>query len=97
MSVSGFGSRPDGHPFPGVVQGVAWLRRHRDRLLAFIFLSIAMAFVLDLLIPGYAIAGFYLIPLLLVALAMCTYFIVTRKPWQRTVPAVDGAVEATAS
>ena len=35
--------------------------------------------------------------LLLVALAMCTYFIVTRKPWQRTVPAVDGAVEATAS
>ncbi len=52
------------------MRGVVWLRRHRNRVLVLIFLSIATAFVLDLLIPGYAIAGFYLVPLLLAAFAL---------------------------
>ncbi len=56
--------------FHGLVQRVVWLRRHRNRVLGLTFLSIAAAFLLDLLIPGYAIAGFYLIPLMLVAFAL---------------------------
>ena len=59
-----------GAPLPRLLQGVVWLRRHRDRVLVVVFLSIATAFVLDLLIPGYAIAGFYLVPLLLAAFAL---------------------------
>jgi signal transduction histidine kinase len=70
MSDLGFSSKAEGRPFPGVMQGVDWLRRHRNRVLGLIFLSIGTAFVLDLLIPGYAIAGFYLVPLLLAALAL---------------------------
>jgi len=49
---------------------VLWLRRHRDVVIALTATGIALAFLLDLLIPGYAIAGFYLIPLMLVALAL---------------------------
>lgn len=56
--------------FSWAVQAVVWLRRHRSGVLVVIVVSIATAFVLDLRIPGYAIAGFYLIPLLLVALAL---------------------------
>jgi signal transduction histidine kinase len=55
--------------FPRLGQRVVWLSRHRNRVLGLTFLSIATAFLLDLLIPGYAIAGFYLIPLMLVAFA----------------------------
>jgi len=39
-------------------------------VLGLTFLGIATAFLLDLLIPGYAIAGFYLLPLMLVAFAL---------------------------
>ncbi len=60
----------EGRAFPRVVQRLVWLRRHRDRVLILTLLGIATAFLLDLLIPGYAIAGFYLIPLLLVAFAV---------------------------
>ena len=60
----------EGRAFPRVVQRLVWLRRHRQRVLLLTFLGIATAFLLDLLIPGYAIAGFYLIPLMLVAFAV---------------------------
>ena len=60
----------EGRAFPRVVQRLVWLRRHRRQVLFLTFLGIATAFLLDLLIPGYAIAGFYLIPLLLVAFAV---------------------------
>ena len=62
-------SELEGRRFPRLVQGVVLLRQHRRRALALTFVSIATAFLLDLLIPGYAIAGFYLIPLMLVAFA----------------------------
>jgi len=51
---------------------VVWLRHHRGVVVALTAAGIALAFLLDLLIPGYAIAGFYLIPLMLVALALQT-------------------------
>ena len=63
-------SNSTGAPFPRLMRGVVGLRQHRRRVLGFIFLTIATAFVLDLLIPGYAIAGFYLVPLLLAAFAL---------------------------
>jgi len=70
MSDSNSESKVEGLRFPRVVQRVVWLRRHRNRVLGLTFLGIATAFLLDLLIPGYAIAGFYLIPLMLVAFAL---------------------------
>jgi signal transduction histidine kinase len=70
MSDSSSDSNLEGRPFPLLVRGVVWLRRHRGWVLGLIFLSIATAFVIDLLVPGYAIAGFYLVPLLLVAFAL---------------------------
>ena len=60
----------EGRALPRVVQRLIWLRRHRRQVLLLTFLGIATAFLLDLLIPGYAIAGFYLLPLLLVAFAV---------------------------
>ena len=60
----------EGRAFPRVVQRLVWLRRHRNGMLILTLLGIAAAFLLDLVIPGYAIAGFYLIPLLLVAFAV---------------------------
>jgi signal transduction histidine kinase len=53
-----------------LTQAVFWLRGHQSGVLVVVFLAIATAFVLDLLIPGYAIAGFYLVPLLIVAFAL---------------------------
>ena len=63
-------SKVEGGRFPRVVQLVVWLRRHRNRVLGLTFLGIATALLLDLVIPGYVIAGFYLIPLMLVAFAL---------------------------
>jgi signal transduction histidine kinase len=63
-------------PLPRLMRGVVWLRQHRNQVLILIFLSIATAFVLDLLIPGYAIAGFYLVPLLLAAFVLRERFLV---------------------
>jgi signal transduction histidine kinase len=63
-------SVPEGRRFPWAEQRVVWLRRHRTRVLVLTFAGIATAFLIDLLVPGYAIAGFYLIPLMLVAFAL---------------------------
>jgi len=71
-------SRPDeaGWAALRLTQGVLWLRRHRRVVLVAAFTCIAAAFVLDLLIPGYAIAGFYLVPLLLAAFALRGRFLI---------------------
>ena len=53
-----------------VARSVLWLRRHRTPVLALTVAGIATSFLLDLAIPGYAIAGFYLIPLMLVAFVL---------------------------
>ena len=60
-------AKQEGRRFSRLVQCVVWLSLHRNLVLGLVILSIAAAFLLDLLIPGYAIAGFYLIPLMLVA------------------------------
>jgi hypothetical protein len=56
--------------FPSVARRVAWLRWHRGVVVTLTVAGVAAAFVLDLVIPGYAIAGFYLFPIMLVALAL---------------------------
>jgi signal transduction histidine kinase len=67
-------SQPDtgvaGRSFRRALLGVDWLRLHRTVVLALAAAGIALACTLDLLIPGYAIAGFYLLPLLLVTFAL---------------------------
>jgi signal transduction histidine kinase len=55
--------------------GLRSMRGHRSLLLLVVFLTIATAFVLDLLVPGYAIAGLYLVPLLLAAFAIREWFL----------------------
>ena len=55
---------------PRALRAVVWLRRHRELVVALAVAGIVVSFVLDLLIPGYAIAGFYLFPLLLVTFAL---------------------------
>ena len=52
------------------VRWVAWLRASPRRVIVLTVACMAGAFVLDLSIPGYAIAGFYLIPILLAAFAL---------------------------
>jgi len=52
------------------LRGVVWLRRHRDLVVGLAVAGIAVSFALDLAIPGYAIAGFYLLPILLVAFTL---------------------------
>ncbi len=76
MSDASSGSKVEGRRLPGVMRRIVWLRLHRNRVLGLTFLGIATAFCLDLVIPGYAIAGFYLFPLMLVALALHERFIV---------------------
>ena len=70
MAWSGSERKVEGRRFPRVVRGLLWLRGHRDVVVALTVAGIAVSFILDLLIPGYAIAGFYLVPLLLVAFAL---------------------------
>ena len=53
-----------------VTRSIAWLRRHQALVLVLTIAGIVTSFFLDLAIPGYAIAGFYLIPLMLVAFAL---------------------------
>jgi signal transduction histidine kinase len=60
-------SRVEGGGLGRVARSVLWLRRHRTPVLALTVAGIATSFLLDLAIPGYAIAGFYLVPLMLVA------------------------------
>ncbi len=69
-------SKGEGHPFPRVMERVVWLRGRRNRVLGLTLACIAVALLLDLLIPGYAIAGFYLVPLMLVAFAVYDRLIV---------------------
>ena len=59
-----------------LTQAVLWSRGHRRGLLVVVLLSIATAFILDLLVPGYAIAGFYLVPLLIAAFALRERFLI---------------------
>jgi signal transduction histidine kinase len=75
MTGSGSNSHETGRTALQLARGVFWLRLHRNRLLVLVLLSIATAFVLDLLVPGYAIAGFYLVPLLLAAFAIREWFL----------------------
>jgi len=70
MAWSEPGAGAGGRSFGRALLTVDWLRLHREVVLALAALGIALAFVLDLLIPGYAIAGFYLLPLLLVTFAL---------------------------
>jgi signal transduction histidine kinase len=49
---------------------VVWLRRHRPVVLVLTAAGMALAFSLDVVIPGYAIAGLYLFPLILVAFTL---------------------------
>jgi signal transduction histidine kinase len=70
MSWSEPGAGLAGRSFRRTLLTVDWLRLHREVVLALAAAGIALAFVLDLLIPGYAIAGFYLLPLLLVTFAL---------------------------
>jgi signal transduction histidine kinase len=57
--------------FGRVLRRVVWLRRHRTAAISLAAVGIVTAFVLDMVIPGYAIAGLYLFPLILVAFALC--------------------------
>ncbi len=70
MAWSGSDASAEGRRFPRVLRGIVWLRVHRDLVVALTVAGIATSFILDLVIPGYAIAGFYLVPLLLVAFAL---------------------------
>jgi signal transduction histidine kinase len=63
-------AKVEGRRFPRVLGGVEWLRARRDLVIALAVAGIAASFILDLVIPGYAIAGFYLLPLLLVVFAL---------------------------
>jgi len=70
MSWSEPGVGAAGRSFRRALLAVDWLRLHREVVLALAAAGIAMAFALDVLIPGYAIAGFYLLPLLLVTFTL---------------------------
>lgn len=56
--------------FPWLVRRVAWLRAHRRRVLLGAFGLVVVVFVLDVTLPGYPLAGFYLVPLTLVAFVL---------------------------
>jgi signal transduction histidine kinase len=56
--------------FPKVVWAIMWLRARRRLAIILAVVGIMAGFILDLAIPGYAIAGFYLIPILLAAFAL---------------------------
>ena len=55
--------------FARVVRWITWLRASRRLVVVLTVTLIAIGFVLDLAVPGYAIAGFYLVPILLAAFA----------------------------
>lgn len=59
-----------GRALPQALAIVLWLRRHRRIVIALTIVGIVTSLVVDLMIPGYAIAGFYLFPLMLVAFAL---------------------------
>jgi GAF domain-containing protein len=70
LAVSLPNSRSSERRFPRLVQRVVWLRGHRPQVVALAIGFIAAVFVLDILVPGYPFAGFYLVPLTLVAFVL---------------------------
>jgi signal transduction histidine kinase len=56
--------------FPRFAGRVAWLGRHRRGVMVLAVASITGALLLDVAIPSYPIAGFYLIPVTLAALTL---------------------------
>ncbi len=67
MAVSVPNSTVGERRFPWLVRRVAWLRAHRRAVLTAAFSLVAAVFVLDVALPGYPLAGFYLVPLTFVA------------------------------
>jgi signal transduction histidine kinase len=63
-------SKGEERRFVRTQRGVVWLRGRRNVVIALAAVSIVAALLLDIVIPGYAIAGFYLFPLILVAFAL---------------------------
>jgi signal transduction histidine kinase len=55
--------------FARVIRWISWLRSSRRLVVVLTLVLIAAGFALDLAVPGYAIAGFYLVPLLLAVFA----------------------------
>jgi signal transduction histidine kinase len=53
-----------------LARSIVWLHHHQALVLVLTIAGIVTSFLLDLAIPGYAIAGFYLIPLMLVTVAL---------------------------
>jgi signal transduction histidine kinase len=65
------GRRTDhGSPFPRLLERVSALGRHRVLVVALVVTTIAGALALDLAVPSYPIAGFYLVPVTLAALTL---------------------------
>ncbi len=56
--------------FARAVRWISWLRASPRLAVALTVAGIAASFTLDMVIPGYAIAGFYLAPILLAAFAL---------------------------
>jgi signal transduction histidine kinase len=63
-------SSPRHRSFARVIGWISWLRASRGLVVSLTVALIAASLVLDLAIPGYAIAGFYLVPILLAAFAL---------------------------
>jgi signal transduction histidine kinase len=70
MDTSASGPTPSQHGLVRLVGRVTWLRRHRTRSLVLIVALIVAALLIDLAIPSYPIAGFYLLPIMVAALAL---------------------------
>lgn len=67
----GPGATPDDHRFfARAVRWISWLRASPRLAVTLTVAGIAASFALDLLIPGYAIVGFYLAPILLAAFVL---------------------------
>jgi signal transduction histidine kinase len=63
-------TRAEHRLFSRVVRWISWLREWRRFVIVLTIATIAAGFALDLAVPGYAIAGFYLVPILLAAFAL---------------------------
>lgn len=57
-------------PFPRLLERVSALARHRSLVVALVVAAIAGALVIDIAVPSYPIAGFYLVPVTLAALTL---------------------------
>jgi signal transduction histidine kinase len=59
-----------GRPFPRLLERVTALARHRALVIALVVAAIAGALAIDIAVPSYPIAGFYLVPVTLAALTL---------------------------